>query len=278
MQARSVTSTHPIRRFAGDEQSDAKGFVLGFDNADADPFLMMAEDHFGPDKGFDWHPHRGIETVTLILDGQVAHADNAGGAGLLGPGDVQWMTAGRGLVHREMAPVPSHTLQLWVNLPAARKLVEPGYQDLGGDAVAVREEGGARFRVFSGRSGPVVGPARNQHPIFFGDLRLDAGAGLDHDLDPAERFVAVVVEGRATVGGTDLVAGEVAIGDPQPGAATLRFASTTGGRLVVFHGRPLEEPVVQYGPFVMNTEDEIRQAILDYRSGAFGPIPAYDQS
>ena len=272
---RTVTSTHPVRRFGGDTQTDAKGIVLGMGESNTDPFLMMAEDRFGPDKGFDWHPHRGIETVTLILDGQVAHTDNTGGAGLLGPGDVQWMTAGRGLVHREMAPVPSHTLQLWVNLPAARKMTDPGYQDLPAADMPVRRSDNAELRVFSGRSGDVVGPARNQHPVFFGDLRLDAQGAIEHDVPATDRLVALVLEGRVRISGVDLSAGEVAVLDPpNDGETTVPITSATGGRVILFSGEPLDEPVVQYGPFVMNTEDEIRQAILDYRNGAFGPEPA----
>ena len=269
---RTVTSTHPVRRFGADEQTDAKGIVLGMGEVDADPFLMMAEDRFGPEKGFDWHPHRGIETVTLILDGQVAHTDNTGGAGLLGPGDVQWMTAGRGLIHREMAPVPSHTLQLWVNLPAARKLTDPGYQDLPAASMPTRHGDNAELRVFSGRSGDVQGPARNQHPVFFGDLRLGPEGAIEHDAPADDRLVALVIEGTARISGVDLTAGEVAVLDPDP-ETTVPITSESGGRVVLLSGRPLEEPVVQYGPFVMNSEDEIRQAILDYRSGAFGPVP-----
>ena len=265
MPIRAVTSTHPVRRFGADEQTDAKGIVLGFDGADTDPFLMMAEDRFGPEKGFDWHAHRGIETVTLVLDGQVAHTDNTGGAGLLGPGDVQWMTAGRGLIHREMAPVPSHTLQLWVNLPAAKKLTDPGYQDLPVADMPVVEGEHARLHVFS--------PPRNEHQVFFGDVHLDAEGAIEHEVPAEHRAVAVVIEGAARISGVDLTAGEVAVADPTPTDDTLPITSDTGGRVILFHGRPLDEPVVQYGPFVMNTEDEIRQAILDYRAGGFGPIP-----
>ena len=268
---RTVTSTHPVRRFGADEQTDAKGIVLGMGGTDSDPFLMMAEDRFGPEKGFDWHPHRGIETVTLILDGQVAHTDNTGGAGLLGPGDVQWMTAGRGLIHREMAPVPSHTLQLWVNLPAKLKMTDPGYQDLPAAAMPTRQSDNATLTVFSGRSGDVEGPARNQHPVFFGDLRLDAEGAIEHDVPADHRLVAVIIEGRARINGVDLTAGEVAVLDP--GDPMVAVTSEAGGRVVLFSGRPLEEPVVQYGPFVMNSEDEIRQALLDYRNGEFGPVP-----
>lgn len=153
-------------------------------------------------------------------------------------------------------------------------MVEPGYQDLSGEVVAIRAEPGVELRVFSGRSGSAVGPARNQHPVFFGDLRLEAGGAIDHDAPADERFVAVVIEGQAAVAGTELVAGEVAIGDPDPTeASTVSITSTTGGRVVLFHGRPLGEPVVQYGPFVMNTEKQIREATLDYRAGRFGPIP-----
>ena len=260
MPMRTVTSTHPVRRYGADEQTDAKGIVLGLDGADTDPFLMMAEDHFGPEKGFDWHPHRGIETVTLVLDGQVAHTDNTGGAGLLGPGDVQWMRAGRGLIHGEMAPVPSHTLQLWVNLPAAEKLTDPGYEDLPVKDMPVIEGENARLHVFS-----------EHRRVFFGDLHLDAEGAIEHEVPADHRAVAVVIEGNARINGVDLVAGEVAVLDPGPG--DLAITSATGGRVILFAGRPLEEPVVQYGPFVMNTEDEIRQAILDYRAGEFGPIP-----
>lgn len=270
---RRTATAHTIERLPGDEQVDAKAIVLApGHSADYDPFLMLSEDWFGPHNGFEWHPHRGIETVTLALEGTVAHADNTGAAGQLGPGDVQWMTAGRGIIHSELATTPVHTLQLWVNLPAARKMVDPNYQDIAGASAAIRREPGAEMRVYSGRSGDAVGPARSQHPIFFGTVRLDPDTTLVHELPGQDRFVAYIVEGSLA----DAPAGTVLVGNPAgmgPTELTLA-AGAEGAFVVLFHGEPLRERVAQWGPFVMNTEAEIDEAIADYRAGRFGPVPA----
>jgi quercetin 2,3-dioxygenase len=162
--------------YGEDEQADNKYIVLKLGSwAETDPFLLMAEDWFSTN-GFDWHPHRGIETITVVLEGELERRDNRGGHGVLKPGDVQWMTAGRGILHKEMARNKQqvHTLQLWLNLPAESKMVEPTYQDLRGDKASVRREPGVEARVFSGRSGNVEAIPRVSNYLPVTSLSLGA--------------------------------------------------------------------------------------------------------
>src|SRR4051812_38056819 len=199
---RALSSIHLPQHLGADEQVDDKAMVLPPGSWGLyDPFLMMAEDWFST-VGFDWHPHRGIETVTLVLDGQLEHRDNRGGHGVLGPGDAQWMTAGGGIIHSEraLAGKPVHTLQLWLNLPAAQKLAPAGYQDLRGEAVPVRRGPGLEVRVFSGRSGEVAGPARNHVPVTMLDVRLEAGARFTQALPAGDSGFLYVLAGEGRVG------------------------------------------------------------------------------
>ena len=185
--------------YGEDEQADDKYIVLKPRNwAETDPFLLMAEDWFSTN-GFDWHPHRGIETITVVLEGELEHHDNRGGHGVLKPGDVQWMTAGRGILHREMAHNKQqvHTLQLWLNLPAENKMVEPTYQDLRGDKVSVRRQPGVEARVFSGRSGNIEATQKVSKyvPVTMLDVSLDGDKGTSFTQEiPAgdEGFVYVL--------------------------------------------------------------------------------------
>src|SRR5919202_758027 len=163
---RNIAKVSNRHFMGGDEQADNKALVLEPGHwQDYDPFLLMAEDWFST-QGFDWHPHRGIETITIVLDGELEHCDNGGGPGLLKEGGVQWMTAGKGLLHREMArnKQPVYALQLWLNLPSDKKMVEPKYQDLRRDLVPIRHEPGVKVNVFSGQSGSVKAPASNHVP------------------------------------------------------------------------------------------------------------------
>lgn len=242
-----------------------------------DPFLVMGEERFST-PGFDWHPHRGMETVTIVLDGVLEHGDSLGHAGVLEPGDVQWMTAGRGVIHRELAfrDERAHVLQLWINLPAARKLVETRYQDLRAGVQATVVEPGVTVRVISGSVGAVTGPALNHRPILGLDLTLDPRTSYRQALPPTFRAFAHVVSGRATIGGHRVGAGQTAWSDPVPTASTLDFTTGDGDgrtRIVLYAGQPLGEPVVAGGPFVMTTRAEIEQAFRDYHAGAFGPVP-----
>jgi redox-sensitive bicupin YhaK (pirin superfamily) len=241
-----------------------------------DPFLMMAEDWFQQGT-FDFHPHRGIETVTYVLEGKLKHEDNHGGMGILGPGDVQWMTAGRGLIHSE-DPLPGetvHSFQLWVNLPAGEKMTEPRYQDLQSADMPIREENGARIRVFSGTSGGVSAATRNVVPVTFIEIEMDAGATVTQQLPGSYNGFVYVMEGKARIGADETEGNPrhvlwlaAAAGDASDSEVTIRADEPLRALLVA--GQPLREPVVAYGPFVMNTKEQILQAYEDYQSGKFG--------
>lgn len=247
---------------------------------DLDPFLML--DEFGSDKGADYiggfpdHPHRGFETVTYMLAGRMRHGDNQGNVGLLRPGSVQWMTAGRGIIHSEMPEQEEGLMQgfqLWVNLPAKDKMVKPRYQDIDPENVPVVERAdGTKVKVlvgsFDGVSGPVTDVATD--PTYL-DITLPAGNVASVPVQAEHNAFAYVFEGSATIGAGD---GARAVERGQLAVLSLGDAVTVeggaqGGRLILVAGRPLREPVAKYGPFVMNTPDEIRQAIADYQAGKF---------
>jgi redox-sensitive bicupin YhaK (pirin superfamily) len=263
-------------------QTDNQNIIIAPDNVRlTDPFLIMGEEWFSS-PGFDWHPHRGIETVTVVLDGVLEHGDSLGNAGLLEAGDVQWMTAGRGIIHRELAfrNERVHAMQLWINLPAARKLVPTHYQDLRAGVQAHYTEPGVSVQVVSGASGPSVGPATNEWPILGLLLTLDPTTTYQQMLPASHRVFAHAVSGRLTVAGRPVRAGQTAWSDPVAADATaasvLELATPDGGeqtRVILFAGQPLGEPVVAGGPFVMNSREEIEQAFRDYHRGKFGPIP-----
>ena len=244
---------------------------------DLDPFLML--DAFGSDDpaayiaGFPSHPHRGFETVTYMLAGRMRHRDNAGNEGLLGPGSVQWMTAGRGIVHSEMPEQDAGLMQgfqLWVNLPAKDKLVPPRYQDIAADRVPLADlGGGASAKVLAGEIAGVRGPVDPgaTQPIFL-DITLAAGGAARVPLPDGHNAFVYVFEGEASVGeGAErLGAGRVGVLSTGEDVA---LNSANGARLILVAGKPLREPVAKYGPFVMNTEAELRQAFADYRAGRF---------
>jgi len=242
-----------------------------------DPFLALMEDWF-PRGVFDKHPHRGIETVTYVLEGRVDHYDNQGNKGVIEAGDAQWMTAGRGLIHNEVPAEGEtvHSLQLWVNLPAADKMTAPRYQDLVAKNLPARREPGAEIRVFSGASGGVKAPTANHVPVTMVEIRLVAGASVRQDLPGDYNAFVVVLEGEGAIGVPErsVTAGDVAFLTRDDAAALSEVALKAGTkplRALLIAGRPLHEPVVARGPFVMNTEAQIEEAYRDYRSGRFGP-------
>jgi redox-sensitive bicupin YhaK (pirin superfamily) len=242
---------------------------------DLDPFLML--DEFGSDDpkayiaGFPDHPHRGFETVTYMLAGRMRHRDNKGNEGLLTAGSVQWMTAGRGIVHSEMPEQDQGLMQgfqLWLNLPARDKMTEPRYQDITPERIpAVSPAPGVKARViagvFAGARGPVEAGATEP---FYADLRLDAAAAVEVPLPPDHNAFVYVYEGVADVAGQTLERATVAV---LSRGAAVRIETDRGARMIVVAGKPLHEPVARYGPFVMNTADEVRQAFTDYRAGRF---------
>ncbi|MCM4084293.1 pirin family protein [Paractinoplanes hotanensis] len=247
-----------------------------------DPFLLMGEELVNQ-PGFDWHPHRGLETVTLILDGALEHGDSMGHAGVLGPLDAQWMTAGRGIIHREVAARSEHAhiLQLWVNLPADRKMVPTRYQDLRAGMHAVHTEPGVLVQLISGETASVRGPAVNQWPILGMLITLDPRTEYRQLLAGDQRAFTYVISGRLTVAGRGVRAGQIAWSDPvtQPGEPTTLTLATGDGdeqtKVLLFAGRPIGESVYASGPFVMNSRDEIEQAYRDFHSGTFGSIPRH---
>ncbi|MCL6517853.1 MAG: pirin family protein [Alicyclobacillus sp.] len=241
--------------------------------AEFDPFLLMAEDWFQSGT-FDLHPHRGIETVTYVIEGHLRHFDNRNGSGELGPGDVQWMTAGRGVIHEE-DPVPGetvHSLQLWVNLPRSEKMAEPRYQNLLAKDMPVRGVEGGWARVFSGSSGGVQAPTKNHVPVTMVDIHLDAGASFMQDLPGDYNGFLYVLEGRGRIlaDGTEGAQGQVLwLGRSDKAESRVTIEALESLHVLLYAGRPVREPVVAYGPFVMNTRQEILQAIEDYQNGRF---------
>ena len=241
-----------------------------------DPFLLL--DEFKSDEGTDYiagfpdHPHRGFETVTYMMAGAMRHEDHKGNRGELGPGGVQWMTAGRGIIHSEM-PMQQDGLmwgfQLWVNLPAKDKMTEPRYQDIAADRIpTVETESGARVRVVAGEvegaTGPVEGIATA--PVYV-DIEVPEGSEYVFPLPEGRNGFVYVFEGAGSIGGEALSSGE--LGTLEGGDAVRFTAKETSMRALLIAARPLNEPMSRYGPFVMNTREEIRQAFADYKAGTF---------
>jgi redox-sensitive bicupin YhaK (pirin superfamily) len=251
------------------------------------PFVLM---DYGPPKefgalargkrGVGWHPHRGFETVTLAWEGAVAHRDNAGHAGVIGPGDVQWMTAGSGLFHEEYheesfsrRPGRMHMMQLWVNLPAKDKATRPAYQPITAAQIPrVPLAGGGEVRVIAGPHAGVTGPAHTFTPITMLDARLERNGTLPVVLPPSYNALAVVAKGRVRAGNVVAGAGELVLFAND--GERLELTASESSHVIVLAGEPIDEPVVQYGPFVMNSFDQIRQAMIDVELGKFGPVPA----
>ena len=243
-----------------------------------DPFLLLdefrsdsASDYIG---GFPEHPHRGFETVTYMLAGRMRHGDNQGNSGLLTPGSVQWMTAGRGIMHSEMPEQEDGLMwgfQLWVNLPAKDKMTAPRYQDIAPERIPEIAANGVAVRVIAGAFGDAQGPVQDvvTAPVYL-DLRMEAEARVDVPLPVGHNAFVYVYEGQVDVGdgaAQNLVRGD--LGVLSDGATVRIEARDASARLIVVAGRPLNEPVAKYGPFVMNTPEQIQQAIEDYRGGRF---------
>lgn len=274
MKSREITKVWTVRP----QQESAihkVGMVLEPGNfQEYDPFLFMAEDWF--QRGvFDFHPHRGMETVTYIIEGILEHTDNKGGAGKLNAGDTQWMTAGRGIIHKEdpAEGVTVHSLQLWVNLPASHKMTDTRYQDLQSEKMPLRQEEGAQIRVFSGSSGGVSAPTRNHVPVTMVEITLEPGATVTQDLPGSYNGFIYVLEGSGTFGAKQVEGKKTQVLWMSPTGegeeSEISITAREKLKLVLFAGQPIKENVVAYGPFVMNTEQEIREAYADFRSGKF---------
>lgn len=239
-----------------------------------DPFLLMAEDWF--QKGdFGLHPHRGMETVTYVIEGRLEHFDNKTGRGELLAGDVQWMTAGSGVIHLEepAAGETVHTLQLWVNLPSDQKMTEPRYQNLRSQDMPVRSEDGAMIRVFSGSSGEVTSETRNHAPVTMVEIQLEPGKTITQDLPGSYNGFMYVLEGEGVFGSNDTLAqqGQVLwLGPAQEGRESeIMIQAKSALRVLLYAGQPIREKVVARGPFVMNSDEQILQAYKDYQEGRF---------
>lgn len=285
----------PTMEGAGVHLHRAFGFQ---DPSELDPFLLFDDfrndlpAHF--EKGFPWHPHRGIETITYVLKGTVDHGDSLGNTGTLGAGDVQWMTAGRGIMHQEMphgnTSGQMHGFQLWGNLPSSQKMVAPRYQDVTSkDIPVVTDDDGTQVKIivgkFWGKTGPVDGIAADPQYL---DVFVPAGVKKTFKIDTYRRAFAYVFEGEGAFADASAPSGvllekevmgeEVNIRDMSGDRTLIRFgtgdevtvqASEQGVRFLLISGAPIEEPVAWHGPIVMNTEDELRQAVRELRNGTF---------
>jgi len=251
--------------------------------AEISPFLLL--DHAGPaefppadkPRGVGQHPHRGFETVTIVYEGEVEHRDNAGNSGKIGPGDVQWMTAARGILHEEMhgrefthRGGKLEAVQLWVNLPAKDKMSAPGYQGITNEMipeVSLGDNAGT-IRIISGTYKDVAGPARTFTPVNLWDIRLNKSKLLNLDLEDGYTTAVLVLKGKVMVNGKESInAGELVLFERD--GKEISFEATDDATLLLMSGEPIDEPIAGYGPFVMNTQEEIRQAISDFNAGRF---------
>jgi redox-sensitive bicupin YhaK (pirin superfamily) len=243
-------------------------------------------DHFafndpleGPIVGFPTHPHRGIETVTYILEGKVRHRDSMGNVGFIGPGDVQWMTSGSGIMHEEMPRRGKSGridgFQLWVNLPAAEKMSQPRYQEVEASSIPVVQQDGIVVRVVAGEFGGEKGPVTEiaAEPLYM-DVALDPGAAISLPVTVGHTIVAYLYEGQGQFGldsdgqGQDVSAVRMIVFDDGD-LVKVRAAESSGARFMLMAGGPFKEPIFPYGPFVMNTREEIQQALTELRNGTF---------
>lgn len=233
--------------------------------AETDPFLVLVEDWFSA-LAFDDHPHRGFETVTYMIDGTTSHLDNHGNTGLTGPGEALWLTAGRGIVHNEVPVGDVHLLQLWVNLPRAKKNVYAKLQEMKTGNTPRRSLPGAEVVVFSGRSGEVESPIRNHAKVTMIEVRLEPNAVFSQELPGNYNGFVVVLNGAGTVGATTVSGGQIARLKRESVESQVKFAGGEDGmRVMLYAGLPLNEPVVVRGPFVMNTDEEIILAYEEFR-------------
>ncbi len=250
------------------------------------PFLLL--DYAGPEnfsptdkpRGVGEHPHRGFETVTIVYDGVVAHRDSTGSGGVIGPGDVQWMTAASGIVHEEMHEKEwakkggaFHAIQLWVNLPRAHKMSRPGYQTLLGQTIpAVELAGGAgHLRVIAGEFQGVKGPAKTFTPVHLYDVRVKARSTAEITIPSSFNTAVFVLQGEVSVNGSGPVK-EAELARLDQTGERITIVAWVDTVLLVLAGKPIEEPIARYGPFVMNTKAELVQAVNDYQAGKMGHL------
>ncbi|HEI8867332.1 pirin family protein [Serratia sp. AKBS12] len=258
--------------------------------AEMSPFLLL--DHAAPTKfrettgrrGVGQHPHRGFETVTIVYQGEVEHRDSTGNGGVIGPGDVQWMTAASGILHEEFHSTDFsrkggtiEMVQLWVNLPAKDKMAAPGYQTLRNQAIpqVALADGAGQLRVIAGDFGGHVGPARTFSPLNLWDMKLNAGHTTTLTVQEGHTLALVMLHGAILVNGEQIVRETQMVMLDRVGD-TLTIEANNDVSLLVLSGEPIDEPIVGYGPFVMNSDAEIQQAFEDFNSGNFGTMPAVE--
>ena len=280
--------SEPRGHWVGDGFPVRSMFSYQTQGANLSPFLLL--DYAGPAKfepatqprGVGQHPHRGFETVTIVYDGEVAHRDSTGAGGRIGPGDVQWMTAASGILHEEFHSEDFtrnggmlEMVQLWVNLPARDKMGAPGYQTLLNADIPVVElpDGAGRARIIAGELDGRRGPARTHTPIDVWDVRLVAGGRARFPIAEGRTLAVVVLRGTVLVNG-ETVLREAQFAQMSRDGRDVEIEANGDATLLILSGEPIDEPVVGYGPFVMNSQDEIRQAIDDFNSGRFGGMPA----
>lgn len=278
----------PRGHWVGDGFPVRSMFSYQTQGANLSPFLLL--DYAGPAKfepatqprGVGQHPHRGFETVTIVYDGEVEHRDSTGAGGRIGPGDVQWMTAASGILHEEFHSEDFtrnggmlEMVQLWVNLPARDKMGAPGYQTLLNADIPVVElpDGAGRARIIAGELDGRRGPARTHTPIDVWDVRLVAGGRARFPIAEGRTLAVVVLRGTVLVNGETVVR-EAQFAQMSRDGRDVEIEANGDATLLILSGEPIDEPVVGYGPFVMNSQDEIRQAIDDFNSGRFGGMPA----
>lgn len=287
------------RQISGPQGFEGEGFPVtrafaGVPLAELDPFVHMDEmgavDYApGEPKGTDWHPHRGFETVTYILDGTFQHQDSHGGGGVISNGATQWMTAGSGVLHIETPPEQLvlsggafHGVQLWVNLPSSHKFSDPRYQSLEAtdSALLTTPDGGALVRLIAGAMGGFSGPGSTHSPVTMAHATIAAGARAELPWDPTFNGLVYVFGGRGSItrDRRPIRPGQTIVTTPGDllvlSADDHQDADAPALEVLLLGGRPIKEPVVQYGPFVMNTREQIVQAFEDYQRGSFGQIPA----
>ena len=240
-----------------------------------DPFLLL--DDFRSDTpadflaGFPWHPHRGIETITYVLDGDVEHEDSLGNGGVIGAGDVQWMTAGGGILHQEMPKGNKkgkmYGFQLWANLPAKQKMMDPRYRDVKAKTIPIVKKDGAEIRVIAGQVGETIGPVRDvvTGPEYL-DISLPPKSSFEHPVAAGHTVFAYVVDGECKF---DTACPSDTLALFGPGDTVKATTGKTAARFLLCSGKPIKEPIAWYGPIVMNTKAELKQAFEDYQKGTF---------
>ncbi|WP_195321859.1 pirin family protein [Klebsiella grimontii] len=278
--------TAPSQHWVGDGFPVRSMFSYQTHGEQLSPFLLL--DYAGPHhfpagtekRGVGEHPHRGFETVTVVYSGEVEHRDSTGRGGVIGPGDVQWMTAGAGILHEEFHSAAFtrtggelKMIQLWVNLPAKDKMTHPGYQSITADVIPDVDlpNNAGRIRVIAGRYEDTVGPAHTFSPLNVWDLQLNQSQEITLHQPAGWSTALVVLEGEIVVNGEDNAHEGQLVVLSQKGEA-LHLAASTNAKVLLMAGEPLQEPIVGYGPFVMNTKAQIAEAVRDFNSGHFGQI------